>query len=246
MERLAFYSALEKCRFSAVTGPTFSINAESQEHPAAHNVIMLLRHHRVLDEVGSTGLMAIPNLYWRTARDRRRWAEWLGANPTVRVVSRDFTCTSYGKPFWEQFRGLVEIMGQVDRSLHVITQGVSKTKAAAVLEELAKEGGTASLVTSSPILKGHHGEKWHYRGAHEPEVQVGSQADRSALAVHNLQVMERHLQSIADELAPYHEERVNGQLQELLVELVAPKAQTSAASTRDANTANTVGSSQSE
>ena len=77
MPRNEFFANLRNSSFCAVTAPTFSVVADCKNTPASHNVCMLLRHNRVLDEIHKAGLVAIPNLYWRTVSDQKRLTEWL-------------------------------------------------------------------------------------------------------------------------------------------------------------------------
>lgn len=213
-DRRRFYHVLENCRFTGVTGPTFSVNGESKSHPASHNVLMMLRHNRVLQELGKTALTAVPNVYWRTAADRMRWVEWLDENREVRVLSRDFACTPGGKPFERQFSDLLEILRGADRPLHVIFQGIGKMKAARVVRNLASLGCTATIATGQPILSAiNHGHRWEFRGEKSPNVTGGRPVPNSTLAVENARIFERHLMAVTEELAIYDRDCAkNGQL----------------------------------
>lgn len=214
-DRLAFYQVLEECGISPITGPTYSVNQESAEHPAAHNLMMLLRHHQVLHELSQSPLTGVPNLYWRDRKSQKRWVDWLNTNDSISVISRDFSRTKSGVPFWKQFEGLLEILEAIVRPLHVILSGgVGRIKGGAALAALSTVNATGTVVTSEPILKGQFGRAYRYRGADLPGVVKDSESDRSKLSIRNLQVMERHLGAVTEGLTVRYQHTQNGTLQD--------------------------------
>jgi len=204
MDRSKLYDRAEKHGIEAITGPTFSISSEREgdpRTPAAHNVIMQKRHHKVLAEIGAqTTATPIPNLYWRGRRDRERWAEWLDENQ-VQVVYRDFTMTTQKENFRPELAGLIEILGRVDRPIHVLA-GVGMSKTEWTIRRLGEEGHTCSIITSDPICTSVIGGKRVILEGGDI-VKTESDAPRPTLAEENLEVAEAHLQNIASELSPY-------------------------------------------
>lgn len=204
MDRSDLYERAEGHSIEAVTGPTFSISSEREgdpRTPAAQNVIMQKRHHKVLAEIGAqTTATPIPNLYWRGRRDREKWAEWLEENH-VQVVYRDFTMTTQKENFRPELAGLLEILGQVDRPMHVLA-GVGMGKAKWTIRRLGEKGHTCSIITSGPIYTSViGGKRMAWEGAEIEKTE--SDAPQSVLAKENLEVAEAYLQNVALELSSY-------------------------------------------
>ncbi len=204
MDRSKLYDRAEQHGIEAITGPTFSISSEREgdpRTPAAQNVIMQKRHHKVLAEIDAqTTATPIPNLYWRGRRDREKWAEWLEENQ-VQVVYRDFTMTTQKENFRPELAGLIEILGRVDRPMHVLA-GVGIGKAKWTIRRLGEKGHTCSIITSGPIYTGVIGGKKVTRENGDIE-KTESDASRPTLAKENLDVAEAYLQNIASELSSY-------------------------------------------
>ena len=197
-ERSSFYEALLQSGFAAATGPTFSIyektNSGAKRIPDAHSVTMLRRHHRVVEELAQIGVPPIPNLYDRNERDRQRWVKWLSTNQTVTVVSCDLTCSKNWEPYREYMHRLIEIVGEVDRSLHVLLQGVGTAKSTDALVQLAEAGCTCSICTSDPILKGSNGYALIYQDDGEPPIfEKQKDQPHSVLSRRNIDVLDSHL-----------------------------------------------------
>ncbi|HEX6749279.1 MAG TPA: hypothetical protein VF092_18420 [Longimicrobium sp.] len=193
MQRRAFFARLVLGGFSAVTGPTFSITSEERK-PGSHNVCMLLRHHRVIEEIASTELAAIPNIYWRSTDDAGRWTEWLEANPNVRVVSRDFSRTKDKRAFGSEMAGLLAILNSVSRPFHVVLVGVGPRKARDAMVEVGATGHTCSVVTAYPVLVAiKQGREIVRRGKTGFEAVYSPERSRLDLAVRNIQTMEQYL-----------------------------------------------------
>ncbi len=204
MDRSKVYDRAEQHDIEAITGPTFSISSEREgdpRTPAAQNVIMQKRHHKVLAEIGAqTTATPIPNLYWRTRRDREKWAEWL-EETQVQVVYRDFTMTTQKENFRPELDGLIDVLRRVDRPMHVLA-GVGIKKAEWTIRRLGEEGHTCSIITSGPIYTSVIGGKRVMRESGDIE-KTESDAPRLTLAKENLDVAEAYLQNIASELSPY-------------------------------------------
>lgn len=200
MERRKLYDRLDAHGVAAITGPTFSIASERhpESHtPASHNVLMLKRHHRVLSEIPVlTSAVAIPNLYWRDGRERREWSEWLNQNTEIHTVYRDFSRTKGEYNFPPELSGLIEILHDVDRPLHVLADGVGSGNAKTAVIRLAEQNCTCSIITSDPIHKAIWGGEMVL---HPDKLQTveNTETDKTPLALHNLKVMERHLIRVA-------------------------------------------------
>lgn len=197
MNRWGFYEALEHAGFWGVTGPTFSVNEESQRHPASHNVHMLQRHHRVIEETNCTSLVAVPNVYWRGEYDRSRLVEWLCSRTAVTTISMDVSRTSSWAGFYPPFRSLLDLVDQVNRQLHVVMVGVGRVKAGEVVKILSHHDATASVMTSDPVNDGSRGWEWEYRGPEPIPRTKNLDVPKPALSMHNITVMQRHLRDIA-------------------------------------------------
>lgn len=215
MDRSKLYHRAEKHGIEAITGPTFSISSEREgdpRTPAAHNAIMQKRHNKVLAEIGAqTTATPIPNLYWRGRRDRERWAEWLDENQ-VQVVYRDFTMTTQKENFRPELAGLTEILGWVDRPIHVLA-GVGMSKAEWTIQHLGEEGHTCSIITSGPIYTSVIGGKRMTQKSGDIE-KTESDAPRPTLAKENLKVAEAYLDNITSELSPYEGDGVANRVHE--------------------------------
>jgi hypothetical protein len=199
MELEPLFARLKQAEVRAVTGPTFSITGEHQT-PASHNVLMLLRHHRVVDAINQAGLIPIPNLYWRTAADRGRWVEWLQQHPSVRVISRDFSRTKNRSSFRYEFEGLLEIVRGAGSGLHVVLVGVGTGKAFEAFHRLGDVGSTATIVSAEPVMRAiKHGLGMRREKGSVPTITV-SQMTRFELAEANLMVMKEYLEDLAAEV----------------------------------------------
>lgn len=192
----AFLNRLTHAGFSAVTGPTFSINSEDTT-PASHNVLMLLRHNRVMAGIQAAGNFPIPNLYWRTERDRLNWIKWLIEHPSVTVVSRDFSRTKPLNSFRVELDGILQIIRGLRRPMHVILLGVSTRKAAHSIRSLTAVGATSSFVSAYPVMVAiKHGLALKADGLSPPK-EVESTASRFSLAAANIAVMHAFLTELS-------------------------------------------------
>jgi hypothetical protein len=191
-----FFERLRAAGVRAVTGPTFSITSE-QRTPASHNVLMLLRHHYIIEAIHQAGFIAIPNLYWRTVRDRDRWIEWLQQNTGVSVISRDFTRTKGRRPFQPEFAGLLEIVRGAGRPLHVVALGVGIQKADSGIRQLAEVGSTVTLVSAEPVMQAiKHGRAFRRHNGSVPKLTT-SPSTRFELAEGNLKIMNEYVEELA-------------------------------------------------
>lgn len=152
--------------FGTGTGATYSVTALTTAGtpvPYAHHTAMLLRHHRVLDEMQDAGLCATPNLYWLDGdlRELNRWADWLRNTPAVRVISRDFTATTHWSVISTKVTELIYLLSKAGRSFHVLVVGSGRANAPRILRALVTAGHTASVITSAPVLKALSGVRYH-------------------------------------------------------------------------------------
>lgn len=154
MQRSKAFAELWGVGICGVTGPTFSI--ASKGLPESHNVCMLLRHHRVMDEANRSGLLAIPNIYWRRKSDRLDWINWL-KDSEVHIISRDFSRSKHKVNFMAELEGLLEIIEASKRKFHVLLIGVGAANATRAIPQLIKLGQSCSIVASFPIIVGIKG-----------------------------------------------------------------------------------------
>lgn len=165
MPRQDVLAHLAAIGFGTGTGATYSVTALTTEGtpvPYAHHTAMLLRHHRVLDEMQDAGLCAMPNLYWLDGdlRELNRWADWLRNAPAVSAVSRDFTATTHWSVISTKITELIYLLRRAGRSFHVLVVGSGRANAPRILRALVNAGHTASIITSAPILKALSGVKY--------------------------------------------------------------------------------------
>ena len=202
MPRRQALSALQGCGFAAATGPTFSVSTlttTGTRVPRAHNLVMQMRHHRVVAEQQESGLLAIPNLYWEDGREQQAWIDCLKVNPAVTVVSRDFTRTRSQRAFAEKLDGLLALLSAVGRPFHVLVVGAGPAHAAGALFRLAEAGFTGSIITSDPVLKASHGMGYE-RNAYGRLTSVSCPKPSIAhLSIHNMRLLEELLfEAVAD------------------------------------------------
>jgi len=193
MPRRQILGALQGCGFAAATGPTFSVSTLTTTGtlvPRAHNLVMQMRHHQVVNEVQEGGLTAIPNLYWEDEREQQAWIDCLKFSPAVSVVSRDFTRTRSQRAFAEKLDGLLALLSAVGRPFHVLVVGAGPAHAAGALFRLAEAGFTGSIITSDPILKASHGMGYE-RNAYGRLASVSRpESSIMQLSIHNMRLLE--------------------------------------------------------
>ena len=149
LDRRLVLRRLREARISVLTGPTYSVYGE---YPASHNVTMLLRHHRFCKEAFAAGFAVIPNIYWRSRADRREWSIWLGRNPAVHTIARDFSRTKQPSPFWVEFHGLLEILEAIPHRMRVLLMGVGVQKMADTRRALERVGASTSFVSPQALV----------------------------------------------------------------------------------------------
>ncbi len=145
-----FFGLLAEQGFAAVTGPTFSVTDEESGFTASHNVFMQRRHHRVLQEIQESGLIAIPNLYFRNDSDLAEWVQWIVDNG-ITTVSVDFSRSKPTRAFAQRLAEVLRLLYAVDRAVHVLLVGVSLKNGLIALKQLVRINCTGSIITSDPI-----------------------------------------------------------------------------------------------
>ena len=143
------FRRLRAAGVEVVTGPTYSVY---REHPASHNVAMLLRHHQFCAEAVVSGFVVIPNLYWNSTTDRRAWVSWLRENPTVSYVARDFSRTKHRGSFQLELAGLLEIVKAAPQLKHVLITGVGEKKILETRRALVEAGASVSFVSPEALV----------------------------------------------------------------------------------------------
>ncbi|OIN55775.1 hypothetical protein BLX24_28200 [Arsenicibacter rosenii] len=200
MKRGTILKQLHDSGFSIGTGATFSVTDVTEKGtpmPYFHNATMLMRHHRVVQEIQVAGMEAVPNIYWidKDQKEIQRWAEWLMKNPGIRIVSRDFTSTRNKHTVMSKLYELVSLLNTVGRSFHVMIVGTGIKIAPLVLRELAKAGHFGSIVTSAPIQLAYRNAR--YRLGDNNQIFTEKCTDRSVpfsdLMRHNMEIFEQAL-----------------------------------------------------
>lgn len=153
-DRNTFYTALRNIGVTLITGPTFSIYGEHAKHPASHNVAMLMRHHRIIQELDDQGFIPIPNIYWRREQDIDRWLTWIAANP-IYCIARDFSLASKASGTFSAMNRFLEMIKAIKKPLHIFFTGVGIVHARHLVREFNDiEGHTCTIISSNPIMKG--------------------------------------------------------------------------------------------
>ncbi len=197
-ERFAFYRTLKHCGVTAITGPTFSVHEYDRITklliPESEKVINMLRHNRVLQEANDYFTLPIPNLYWRNENDINNWSAWLCEHEHIHCVSRDLTCSGQYDLFVQD---LIMLLEQTKRSMHIILLGVGSALAAKTIHPFLEIGCTVSIVSSDPIMKAiKAGRKLMFHGALPPTHHKCETQSRAEIALHNLDVMNRHVEQM--------------------------------------------------
>ncbi len=162
--RTRAFEQLNRIGFSISTGPTFSVSNRSTfeiasgkeltvSTPQAHNIGMITRHNKVVEELQNASLYTIPNLYWRhsDAVELKRWADWLIVNPSIKVISRDLSLTKNCETIKTKIAELIQMLKLVGRNFHVLIVGTGTITAPVVLKMLMRAGHTGTIITKSPI-----------------------------------------------------------------------------------------------
>jgi hypothetical protein len=152
LDRSEVFNALRATGIYMITGPTFSVYGEGPDTPASHNITMLQRHHRFCAEASSAGLVVLPNVYWRNARDSLIWAKWLAANRDVFWISRDFSRTKQWPCFEPELTGLIDVIRRAERQVNVLVVGVGEGKMGTTKARLKAAGSDCAFVSSRPLV----------------------------------------------------------------------------------------------
>lgn len=151
-DRTRVFEVLQQVGINVITGPTFSLYGEGPLVPASHNITMLQRHHRFCAEAFEAGLVVLPNVYWRNAKDAALWAKWLADNRDVLWISRDFSRTKQWACFEPELSGLTDLICGASRPVNVMLIGVGGDKMAATRARLNDVGSDCTFVTSRPVV----------------------------------------------------------------------------------------------
>lgn len=193
-ERL--FDRLHACGIRVVTAPTFSIYRESRQWSTYQNHVHRAMHNLVLHELNDAGFHAIPNLYWRTREDIGKWSQWLRHNPGVNLVSRDFSRSKQPGMFGDHLDGLLDLVNDCGRRMHVFLVGVGVRNGQEAIRLLADRGHTATVVSAHPILAASSGGR-HFATTAGGWRMVSSSRPRVDLMMENLVVAEDVLLSSA-------------------------------------------------
>ena len=111
------------------------------------------------------------------------------------MISREFTVSIKEKRFKRDLAGLLEIIQATGRAFHVVLLGVGPRTAPTALNELTREGCTATLVTGSPIREGQHGKQLNSQDGGGLLAEA-SERDSMNLPEHNLAKMAEFAEDI--------------------------------------------------
>lgn len=154
-KRREMFDRLASQGMTHVTGPTFSVYAESL---AMERLSQLHRHHRVADEAQRAGLAVAPNMYLHNTHGRRLWLAWLQEHTEVQVVSREVSFLKHKKARSEAITSVLELLSEAGRPFHVLLIGVGQQSLKETCSLFSGTGHTFSVLTKNPViagLKGH-------------------------------------------------------------------------------------------
>lgn len=202
-----FYKTMAMSNLSAVTGPTFSVNDFTEDDwniPESHRVMMLQRHHRVIQELADDGLIPVPNIYCRNEHDVKIWIDWLSKNESIRFISQDLTCSRQN--YEGYISQLIKIIRGTGRAFHIIFPGAS-SKAPQLMKQFSEIGCTCSFVISDPIFSGFNGFELIFRGDGTPKKEK-SNLYWPHIALKNIRILNNHLLTVALQL-PIYKDNLN-------------------------------------
>lgn len=215
-QRRTLFERLHKSGFSVGTGATFSVTELTEKNtimPSFHNATMLMRHHRVVQEIQAAGIDSIPNLYWVDGdqKELQRWADWLIENTGIYTVSRDFTSTREKHTVVKKIRDLLLLLNKVNRPIHVLIVGTGCKIAPLIVRELAKAGYSSYVITSAPIQHAYRNAE--YQMSDDGQIMVHKRGDQSIpfsdLMQRNMKVFEQALFDAVKGTGIEHEAIVN-------------------------------------
>lgn len=195
--RRKFFRLLAKQGFVAVTGPTFSVTDEENGFAASHNVFMMRRHNQVLKEIQGSGLMAVPNLYFRNDNNLYEWVQWIIDN-RITTVSVDFSRSKPPRAFAQRLAEVLRLLYAVDRAMHVLLIGVSQKNGLTALKQLALINCTGSVITSDPVRTAISGGAAFQLVADKVVPVQRLDLGKQVLARANIRFLERYLRSELD------------------------------------------------
>ncbi|MEA5402113.1 hypothetical protein VB776_04250 [Arcicella sp. DC2W] len=202
-ERLKAFSQLKNAGFSIGTGATYSLSNLTDiktRTPQAHNVAMLMRHHKIIDELNHSRLHTIPNIYWRDndLLELERWSQWLISNPQVKTISRDFSSTRILGTVMEKTDELINLLRKVGRPFHIMIIGTGSQIAPALLKKLFDSGHTATVITSTPIYEARNSAIRYDIVNNKITRKKDSSKSHDELILNNLEIFEHFLLSTID------------------------------------------------
>lgn len=128
-----------------VTVPNFSFFGDA---PKPHNLWNRTRMLLVAEELSSAGLSVVPHLHALTSADWAFWAEFLKAQPSIRVVTKEFQTGNKAPDIgMKAIEDLERLQSKVQRPLHPIL-----VAGARFLEEAARAFDTFTIVDSVPFM----------------------------------------------------------------------------------------------
>ena len=154
-KRREMFERLSSQGMTHVTGPTFSVYAESL---AMERLSQLHRHHRVANEAQRAGLAVAPNLYLHNTHGRRLWLAWLQEHTEVQVVSREVSFLKHKNARAEAITSVLELLSEAGRPFHVLLIGVGQRSLKDTCSLFTGTGHTFSVLTKNPVIAGLKGQ----------------------------------------------------------------------------------------
>lgn len=203
INRRSAFKQLMSVGFSTVTGATYSVSNQTHQYtpiPQYHNISMLMRHHKVLDELQTIDFCSIPNIYWKD-NDKKEldfWKNWLIDNPDIHTVSRDFTSTKNAQPVIHKIEELITLLKSVGRKFHVLIIGTGPNTAPMILQRLKESNFTSTFITSTPIYEARMAAERYTLINNKIIKQKDNVTPHSELILNNIRVFEEMLSSMID------------------------------------------------
>jgi len=155
-DRNKLYEKFKELGIQYVTGPTFSIIDEPGV-PASHNITMLLRHNRIVNELTDFGLIPIPNIYTRSQYNIQQWKKWLALNFQVTHIAFDYSLQSKGRNVDKHIMKSLTLLDGLKRDFHIFFTGIGTMNGLFINDKLQNSGHSFSIITGEPIIKGAKG-----------------------------------------------------------------------------------------
>lgn len=120
-------------------------HARGWAYPRVEHLYNLKRSLKVYAELQTLGISAIPHIYWGTRDDLDRWADWLGANPSVTTLAVDLQTVDQLRAWRDALQALGYFRNMLPRSVHMLFNGVCRVERVAELRRLWPESSLCNF-----------------------------------------------------------------------------------------------------